>query len=162
MKKLVVSIAVFVSSLTYSQVSVINKNVVNHTVKVFKSLVDSTFDNNQFDLTVDYLYTLTSEKNTIAQSVVIITDNLDNMVSDFYTTPNKSIFNYLRNSKIDSLDIDISSRVNKYKAVGGANVTNNLDIICFTMFNDNRRTMYFVITINNKKITWIDVVVYPI
>ena len=161
MKKLVVSIAVFVSSLTYSQVSV-NKYIVDHTVKVFKSLVDNTIDTNQFDLTVDYLYTLTSEKNTIAQSVVIITDNLDNMVSDFYTTPNKSIFNYLRNSKIDSLDIDISSRVNKYNAVGGVNVTNNLDIVCFTVFHDNRRTMYFVITINNKKITQFDVVVYPI
>ena len=162
MKKLVLAVAVVVSSLTYSQVSVINKNVVNHTVKVFKSLVDSTFDNNRFDLIVDYLYTLTLEKNTIAQSVVIFPDKLDDLFSEFYTTSNKSIFNYLRNSKADSLDIDISSRVDKYKAVGGVNVINNIDIVCFTMFHENRRTMYYVITFNNNKITSFDVVVYPI
>ena len=162
MKKLVVSIAVFVSSLTYSQVNDINKSVVDHTVKVFKSLTDSTIDNSRFDLIIDYLYTLTLEKNTIAQSVVIFPEKLDDLVSEFYTTPNKSIFNHLRNSKADSLDIDISSRVDKYKAVGGVNVTNNLDIVCFTMFHKNRRTMYYVITFNNKKITSFDVVVYPV
>jgi len=161
MKKLVVSIALFVSSLTYSQLDV-NKNTVDHISTVFKILVDSTTDANQFDLIVKHLYTITSEKTPIAQSVLIMADSVDNIVSDFYNTPNPSVFNYLRNSKTDSLDIDISSRVESYKIASGVNVTNNLDVVCFTLFRESKRIMYFVFIINNKKITKIDVVVYPI
>jgi hypothetical protein len=161
MKKIVLAITLFITSLTYSQVN-INKNTVDHISTAFKILVDSNTDANQFDLIVKHLYTLTSEKTPIAHSVVIMHDSIDSIISNFYNTPNPSIFNYLRNSKTDSLDIDISSRVESYKTVGGVNVTNNLDVVCFTMFRESKRVMYFVFIINNKKITKIDVVVYPV
>lgn len=165
MKKLVLSIGlVIVSSVNiFSQNNEVNKQIVDHTIKVFESLVDSTIDSKQFDLFVNHLYTLTLQRDVIAQSVVIMPKNIEesNIISNYYYTPNTSIFNFLKNTKIDSLDIEVSSRIDKYTLKSGT-LVNNLDTIYFILFNDHIRTMYYVITIINKKIVGFDVVVYTV
>lgn len=165
MKKLVLAISLVITSSVniFSQNNNVNKQLVDHTIKIFESLVDSTIDKTQFDLFVNHLYTLTLERETIAQSVVFMPKNIEesDIISNNYYTPNKAIFNFLKNTKIDSLDIEISSSTDIYTTSKGK-LINNLDTVYFTLFLDNIRTMYYVITIINKKIVSFDVVVYTV
>lgn len=165
MKKLVLAISLVIASSVnvFGQNNNVNKQLVDHTIKIFESLVDSTIDIQQFDLFVNHLYTLTLDRDTIAQSVVIMPKNIEesDIISYNYYTPNKTIFYFLKNTKIDSLDIEISSDITEYKTNKGK-LIHYSDTITFTIFLDNIRTMYYVITIINKKIVSFNVVLYTV